>query len=97
MARTATSTSENHATSTYHSDVGVTCNFDQINSPGCYLVQQTGTLFRIPPDGLIPGRSPAIEAVCNDPWVVMKISSDPFLTLTKARMIAANLDLNVNF
>ncbi len=54
-------------------------------------------LLRIPADALIPGRSPAIEVLSDEPWLVTKISEDPFLPLTKARMIAADLDLQVRF
>ena len=60
-------------------------------------MRQTGTLLRIPPDALIPGRSPAIDVVSKDQWFVAKISSDPYITLSKARAVAADLDLPVNF
>ncbi|HET6373250.1 MAG TPA: hypothetical protein VFG76_08080 [Candidatus Polarisedimenticolia bacterium] len=74
-----------------------TCPFEQINSPGLYLEHRTGALLRVPGDAVVPGRSPVIEAVTNEPWIVTKIAEDPFLSLTKARMIAADLDLYVNF
>jgi hypothetical protein len=75
----------------------LTCEFDQINAPGSYVEQRTGTLLRVPEDALVPGRSPVLEVVTNEPWVVSRISDDPFLPLTKARMLAADLDLYVNF
>jgi hypothetical protein len=71
--------------------------FEQISTPGCYILKQTGTLLRVPPDALIPGRSPAIDVVSRDPWFVAKISNDPYIVLSKARAIAADLDLPVNF
>ena len=71
--------------------------FEQINSPGCYVSQQSGSLYRIPEDALIQGRSPALVVVSNEPQVVTKITSDPFLPLTKARLLAADFDLSVNF
>jgi hypothetical protein len=81
-----------------HQRAGImTCEFDQINSAGVYVENRTGSLMRIPEDALIPGRSPAIEILSTDPWVVTKISSDPYLPLTKARLIAADLDLVVHF
>ncbi len=67
------------------------------HTPGCYILKQTGTLLRVPPDALIPGRSPAIDVVSNQQWFVAKISSDPYMTLSKARAVAADLDLPVNF
>lgn len=75
----------------------ITCPFEEINSPGLYIEHKTGTLLRLPGDAVVPGRSPVIEAVANEPWIVTRISEDPFLSLTKARMIAADLDLYVNF
>lgn len=78
-------------------EFGVTQPFEQINSPGCYILKQTGTLLRVPPDALIPGRSPAIDVVSRDQWFVAKISGDPYMTLSKARAVAADLDLPVNF
>jgi len=75
----------------------MTCQFDQIESPGIYIENKTGTLFRIPDDALAPGRSPVIEVLNEEPWVVTKISDDPYMPLTKARMVAADLDLPVNF
>jgi hypothetical protein len=80
-----------------HNPGMTTCSFDQIESPGVYVEHRTGTLLRIPGDALAPGRSPVIEAVAKEPWIVTKISEDPYLSLTKARMIAADLDIYVNF
>jgi len=74
-----------------------TCNFDQIETPGTYVECRNGTLLRVPEDALAPGRSPRIEIVANEPWTVTRLSGDPYLPLTKARMIAADLDLPVRF
>ncbi len=75
----------------------LTCEFEQINSPGLYIENQTGILFRVPSDALISGRSPAIEILTTEPCVVTKISNDPFLPITKARMTVADMDLQVGF
>lgn len=75
----------------------VTCEFSQIEHPGLYVEHRSGALMRVPEDALIPGRSPSIEIISNEPHVVTKISDDPFLPVTKARMIAADLDLHVEF
>ncbi len=75
----------------------LTCEFDQVNTPGLYIENRAGFLFRIPEDALVPGRSPGIEILSTDPCVVTKISDDPFLPITKARMIAADLDLQAWF
>ncbi|MFQ5700824.1 MAG: hypothetical protein ACE5HU_03155 [Acidobacteriota bacterium] len=75
----------------------MTCRFDKIESPGVYVEDRTGVLLRIPEDALLPGRSPSIEVLSNEPWYVTKISDDPYIPLTKARLLAADLDLQVGF
>ena len=48
------------------------------------------------PQALVEGRSPRIDVVSNNGGVT-KISNDAYLALTKARMVAADLDLPVRF
>jgi hypothetical protein len=79
------------------SGVGTTCEFSQINVPGLYLERRSGTLIRVPHDAVLPGRSPAVEILSSEPWVVTRIADDPFTPITKARMLAADQDLLVNF
>ena len=71
--------------------------FDEINGPGCYLSNWSGHLIRVPEDAIVPGRSPVIEILGREPMIVTKLSNDPYITLTKARLLAADLDLEVNF
>jgi hypothetical protein len=79
------------------SHAGLTCDFRQIEEPGCYVDHETGRLFRIPNDALAQGRSPVIDTVGNSPWLLTKVSDDPYAPLSKVRMAAADLDLPVNF
>ncbi len=71
--------------------------FEQINEPGCYICNWTGHLLRVPEDGIAPGRSPLMNMVGRDPLFVTKISDNPYIPMTKARLLAANWDVNVNF
>ena len=71
--------------------------YDNIEEPGTYLSNWTGHLIRIPEDALKSGRSPVIDIRGVEPMMVTKLSDDPFIPLTKARMIAADFDLFVNF
>ena len=71
--------------------------FGNLSEAGTYLWNETGHLFRVPEDAVKVGRSPVIEILGKEPVVVTKLSDDPFLTINKARMIAANLDLGINF
>ena len=76
---------------------GKVFQWDQISEPGAYICQWTGHLLRVPEDGVTPGRSPMINFVGQEPLYVTKISDNPYITLTKARMVASNYDLCVNF
>lgn len=76
---------------------GMMFPFEQIDQPGCYVSIETGRMLRFPPEALAFGHSPFIEVLGNKPWFLTRISDDPYLPLSKARMIAADYDLNVNF
>jgi len=76
---------------------GTTIPFDSVQEPGCYICNWSGHLLRVPDDGIAPGRSPLINIVGNEPLFVTKISDNPYITLTKAKMVASNLDCYVNF
>ena len=71
--------------------------FEAINEPGCYVCNWSGHLLRVPEDGVAPGRSPLINVIGPEPLYVTKISDNPYIPLTKARMVASNYDINVNF
>ena len=71
--------------------------FANLKEPGAYLSNWSGHLIRVPEDALKQGRSPAIEIRAREPMLVTKLSDDPFVTISKARMIAADLDLHVSF
>jgi hypothetical protein len=81
----------------HEGNCGKVCPWDQINEPGAYVCQWSGHLLRVPDDGVTAGRSPMINIVGPDPLYVTKISNYPWISLTKARMLASNYDLNVNF
>jgi hypothetical protein len=76
---------------------GTVLPFETINAPGCYICNWSGHLLRVPDDGVAPGRSPLINIIGNEPLFVTKLSDNPYITLTKAKMIASNLDCAVSF
>ena len=80
-----------------HEARGIYGPFDKIGEPGCFVLNSTGDLLRVPEDALVSGRSPTIDVVSKEPWLVTKISSDPYLPLRTARAQAADMDLFVNF
>ena len=75
----------------------VTGPFSAITEPGCFVTIADGTLFRIPPDGLAPGRSPVISITSKSEFLVTRISADPWIGVSKARQLAADMDVPVNF
>ena len=71
--------------------------FDQITEPGTYFSNWSGHLIRVPEEALKPGHSPLIQIRGKEPMTVTRLSDDPYLCISKARLIAADLDLSVNF
>ena len=76
---------------------GIQIPFESIDHPGCYVCNWSGHLLRVPEDGVAPGRSPLINIVGQQQLFVTKISDNPYITVTKARMLACNCDLAVSF
>jgi len=87
----------NHTQQTESQNAGSVTPFEGINEPGAYIANWSGHLLRVPEDGVASGRSPVINVVGTDPLTVTKISDNPYVPLTKARLVASNLDVNVNF
>ena len=92
----------NQTTQTTHQNYSTTNPFqtvpwDSINEPGTYICHWSGHLLRVPEDGVTPGRSPMLNIVGYEPLFVTKISDDPYVPLTKARLLASNYDIKINF
>ncbi len=79
------------------SQTGACVNFENIVEPGAYICNWSGHLLRVPEDGVTPGRSPMINIVGPEPLFVTKISNNPFIPVTKAKMLACDFDLHVTF
>jgi hypothetical protein len=76
---------------------GTQIPFEAISEPGCYVCNWSGHLVRVPHDALKPGRSPLLAIRGAEPLYVTKLSNDPYIPLSKARMLAADCDTHVNF
>ncbi len=70
---------------------------DEVKGPGTYYTRATGGICRIPEEALKADHSPAFEILVDGDNRVVKLSDDPFIPLSKARLIAADADLEVNF
>ena len=80
-----------------NSGFGTQFPWDAINEPGTYVCNWSGHLLRVPDDALKPGRSPLINISASEPLFVTKLTYDPFVPVSKARMLAADCDVAVNF
>ena len=76
-------------------DPGVSIPFDSIRSPGTYVCNWNGHLLRVPERALVPDS--VINLVGPEPLFVTKISDDPAVPLSRARQVAAELRVAVNF
>jgi len=77
--------------------IGTQIPFEAINEPGCYVCNWSGHLLRVPEDSIKPGRSPLLTIRGTEPLFVTRISGDPFISVSKARQLAADCDVTVNF
>jgi hypothetical protein len=71
--------------------------FSEVHDCGSYVNVDTGSLFRIPEEALAKGRSPIFEIVSLTGPVVCRLSSDPWVPISKARQLAADADIQINF
>jgi hypothetical protein len=71
--------------------------FEAIHDSGCYVCNWSGHLLRVPDDAVGQGRSPLMMISGKDPLFVTKISDDPYVQVSKARLRAADTDVPVNF
>ncbi len=76
---------------------GTQIPFQAIKEPGSYVCNWSGHLLRVPEEALKLGHSPLLSIKATEVPFVTKISDDPFIPLTKARMFAADCDSVVNF
>ena len=71
--------------------------WNDINEPGCYYLYEWGCLARVPNDGVADGRSPKITFFSSSNPVCCKLSDDPYVSVSKARQLAADHDYPVSF
>jgi len=72
------------------------CAWEEINQPGAYVSRDTGRLFRIPKEPLGAGASPVIHQENENGDKFVKVSDDPYVTTLKAKMAAAENNIQPN-
>ncbi len=77
--------------------VGTRFPFHCLRETGAYVCNWDGNLVRVPENLVSNNPSPFFNVVSKDPLFVTKISEDPFVSISKARSVASNLDVPINF
>jgi hypothetical protein len=71
--------------------------WDSIKEPGVYVDRDSGDLYRFPKEAFLAEAGLAIsKESCGDSALV-KVSSDPFLSTFRARLLAAQHNIKPNF
>ncbi|MBI2358501.1 MAG: hypothetical protein HYV04_06280 [Deltaproteobacteria bacterium] len=73
------------------------CSWEEIIQPGAYVSRDNGRLFRIPREALAPGASPLIHQENREAEKFLKVSDDPYVPTLKARMVAAENNIQPTF
>ena len=74
-----------------------TVALEEIAEPGAYVCHCCGDLIRVVDAPTLPGDEAFLQAHGGQAVRVSRLSGDPFVPITWARMEAANLDLRVSF
>ena len=71
--------------------------WSEIHEPGAYVERETGDLFRIPKEAIVPGASPMVTKETRLVTRFAQISKNPFCTLLEARLRCAQNNIEPNF
>lgn len=77
--------------------IGAQLPINSIWEQGAYVCNWDGNLVRVPENFQAGFGSPFFNVVSKEPLFVTKISEDPYVSISQARKVAANLDVPVNF
>ncbi len=70
---------------------------DEVTDAGAYVSRGSGDLVRVVAAGRPLGAEELLEKHGTAPVYLTQVSTDPFVPITRARMEAANRDIEVNF
>jgi hypothetical protein len=70
--------------------------WEELVQPGAYVEEGPGDLFQVPQEALVQGASPIITKVSNGASRLVRVSDNPAIALLKARMIAADDNIEPN-
>jgi hypothetical protein len=90
-------TQETHAKRGTHQASLEVAGWTHIEQPGFYVNKQTGQGFRITKELLIPGASPALSVLGAENERFLRISDDPYLPVSAAKLLCADNDVSPTF
>ena len=70
---------------------------DEITEPGTYVCHGSGDLLRVAETEAPPSDVEPMQKQGDQPVYVTQISRDPYVPISKARVAAANLDIEIKF
>ncbi len=70
---------------------------DKIAEPGAYVCPATGDLIRVVRTGACSDEEGLVKQHGTQAIFVTQVSNDPFIPISRARIAAANLDIEVSF
>jgi len=68
-----------------------------IQNPGFYVNKHTGQGFRITKELLIPGASPALSVLGAESERFIRVSDDPYVPVSAAKLLCADNDVSPMF
>ncbi|HWP57472.1 MAG TPA: hypothetical protein VNL14_06270 [Candidatus Acidoferrales bacterium] len=72
-------------------------SWEDLTQPGAYVDTETGDLYRIPKEALLPGGSPLIQRESKGRSRLVRITADPFIETHRARLLCAEHNIKPNF
>ncbi len=69
----------------------------EVKEPGAYVCFGTGDLIRVVRTDAPSSEVELVDKHGDQPMLVTRVSEDPFVPISQARMAAANLDIEINF
>ncbi len=69
----------------------------EVTEPGAYVCFDTGDLIRVVRTHASSSEAELVDKHGDQPVLVTRVSEDPFVPISQARIAAANLDIEISF
>jgi hypothetical protein len=71
--------------------------WEELTHAGAYVEEGTGDLYRVPEEAFLQGNTPAISKVSKQNRRLIQVSDNYAVPINRARMVAANHNIEPNF